>query len=149
MKIKTAAVVAAVIGWLSFIFTNSLKSGEKSAEQSAGLEHAVNELLQRVEYEGDAARLSELIVRKTAHAFEFFVLCLLLFWAFYLLIKNKRAVNILTVVLTVTAAAVDESLQLISKRGASVKDVFIDCIGILLAYLTLKLIFKIKSKKES
>ena len=74
---------------------------------------------------------------------------LLLFWAFYLLIKNKRAVNILTVVLTVTAAAVDESLQLISKRGASVKDVFIDCIGILLAYLTLKLIFKIKSKKES
>ncbi|MBQ7047752.1 MAG: VanZ family protein [Clostridia bacterium] len=146
MKIKIAAVVVSVVGWLGFIFTNSLKSRAESANQSAWLEALARKLAELLGFSGNGVNFT-VIVRKAAHVFEFYLLCLLLYWIFNMLIKNKRAVNVLAPAVTLAAAAVDESLQIISDRGASVKDVLVDGIGILLAYLTVKIIIKVKSKR--
>lgn len=147
MKIKTAALFAAIIGWSGFIFSNSLKSRAESSHQSSGLEELLEKLVRWLGFDGSGLNFA-LIVRKGAHIFEFFLLCLLLYCFFDALIKNKKTVNLLSATVTFAEAAADECLQIISGRDASVKDVFVDCIGIVFAYLTVKIILKIRTAKE-
>ena len=76
--------------WLSFIYGNSLKTGEQSSEQSGKVHEVVNDIAQSV---GIEKPISEHTVRKSAHFFEFAVLggliCLDL-WAFRIVSLKKK-----------------------------------------------------------
>ncbi len=148
-RLKIAVGVAVVVGWLTFIFTNSLKDRRESADQSAAAEGLLRRILEFFGFHGETGKVAAVVVRKTAHVFEFFVLFLLLSLIFYLLIRSLTVRTAVCFVISVVCACIDESLQVISERGASVKDVLIDCIGIALAAIIHYLFVKRRDKKRT
>lgn len=119
---------------LVFIFGQSLLPQSISAEESGWLtDHIVKPVLRLIgiELHGDSA------VRKFAHAAEFTTLSVLLVFCFYGQIMKSAGVGF-------TAAFLDESIQLLSGRGALISDVWIDLIGVaagsLLGYLLFRII---------
>lgn len=149
MKNKKTKIIAAAISaaaWLWFIFSNSLKSRAQSAEQSEMGEGFVRRILSALGFTGDAEVFAEIFVRKSAHVFEFFVLCLLFWWLFNLLFEDKITALWLSAELSFCCGTVDECFQLLSHRGARVSDVFIDSIGVAIA-TSLIVLFKKRTKK--
>ena len=103
-----------------FIFVQSLLPKSISAGESGWLaDHMVNPFLRLfgVDLFGDQ------IARKIAHVTEFSVLAFLLIFCFRGQIAKSAGTGFLT-------AFLDESLQLLSDRGALISDVWIDLIGI-------------------
>ena len=85
-----------------------------------------------------------LIIRKLAHISEYFVLVLLSINYFKECIKKPIGISI---IFSILYACSDEFHQLfVSGRGASVTDVFIDCIGIVIGVV---LYFILKNKTKS
>lgn len=135
--------------WLGFIFSNSLKTGVESGEQSGKVHEIINDVAQSV---GIDKPISEKTVRKGAHFTEFAVLALLIcldLLAFGVLsIRKKLYVSSL---LTLTAipvsalfASIDELLQNLSEgRGPQVTDVLIDTSGAVVATLLFLICFVI------
>lgn len=79
------------------------------------------------------------VVRKIAHATEFFILALVLsLWC-------KKPIK--TFYAGFTLAFLDESLQMLTDRGASLNDIWIDLIGVTIGALTGWIIFLIKGRK--
>ncbi len=134
---------------LCFIWGNSLLSPDFSARIS----QAVGELLARLFGKGDGgATLGGLPVRKVAHFVEFCALgavASLLLRAtvpsWLIRLSTEAFVGLLVPV-------IDETLQIFSGRGSSLRDVWIDVSGYVfgcaLIYLCVFLIEKIKNKSE-
>lgn len=129
---------------LVFIFTNSLKNGEESAEQSS----VFVEVFQST-FDPDHTLTTEqatTIVRKDAHFTEFFVLGLTTSMFLYHLGKeiNKRSI-VLPFFLCLLAASTDEFIQNFTGRTSSGLDVMIDFAGSALAIgITLLVIFLVE-----
>lgn len=136
------------LGWLGFIFSNSLKSKSSSAAQSKPLEDFIKPPLNAVGVTDDTDRIAELIIRKAAHITEFFVLTLLCLLVLRLWGKKAKHALWISASLSVFAACVDETLQIFSHRGASFTDVLIDSVGVLLAVALCFLISAIKNRKN-
>ena len=105
---------------IAFIFVQSLLPKSVSAGESGWLaDHMVNPFLRLfgVDLFGDH------IARKIAHVAEFSVLAFLLIFCFRGQIAKSAGAGFLM-------AFLDESLQLLSDRGALISDVWIDLIGI-------------------
>ncbi|MBE6668340.1 MAG: hypothetical protein E7607_08555 [Ruminococcaceae bacterium] len=148
--------------WLTFIFGNSLKTGEQSSEQSGKVHEVVNDVAQSI---GIEKPISEHTVRKSAHFLEFAVLgglvCIDL-WAFRIVSLKKKLhisslFSLLSLPICAVFASIDELLQKTSKdRGPSVIDVLIDTSGaatatflFILVFAVLTLVWKrTKAKKE-
>ncbi len=143
---KTVALAVANIAWLAFIFSNSLKDRAASADQSEGAEGFLRRVLTALGFSGNTEAVAEIVVRKAAHIFEFFVLCLLMYLLVSRFCKQYRGACLLAASVSVFAASIDESLQLISKRGASVKDVLIDSVGVIIALGLIALARRYKQK---
>lgn len=141
------ALSVAETGWLSFIFSNSLKSKSLSAEQSKPFEDIIKPSLDAIGTEKNTADLAAVIVRKAAHVAEFFVLTLICLGILYLLGKKPRFTAAFAAVFGFVCASADEALQLISHRGAAIKDVLIDGVGVLLAVAAFEIFIRIKRKK--
>lgn len=133
--------------WITFIYSNSLKSKASSAAQSKPLEDLIKPPLEAVGVKNDLDLWAELIARKGAHVAEFFLLtvltCLAL-WAWG--VSRKKSLWIATVI-SVVAAALDETLQIFSNRGAAFSDVLVDSVGVLLAVILFSVIYKIRKNK--
>lgn len=146
--LRISVLAVGLVAWLSFIFSNSLKDRIQSANQSEAAEGLLRRLLSSLGISGNTEAIAEIAVRKAAHIFEFFVLALLFLLLFSALTKGTRTVVVYSMAFSVLCACVDELLQTVSHRGASVKDVFIDAVGIALCiglyYLYLK-----KRKKQN
>lgn len=84
----------------------------------------------------------EIIVRKCAHMFEFFLLAV---WV-TLLLKNKYPTILLCGIIT---ALLDETIQLYSGRSSRVADVWIDTLGFILGILFTVLIRHLHFRKKS
>lgn len=136
------------IGWLGFIFSNSLKSKSSSAAQSKPLEDFIKPPLNAVGVTEGTDRIAELIIRKAAHITEFFVLTLLCVLVLHLWGKKPKHTLWIGASLSVFAACVDETLQIFSHRGASFTDVLIDSVGVLLAVALCFIISAIKNRKN-
>ncbi len=141
-KLKIIATLCATLGWLWFIFSNSLKSRSVSAQQSEGAESFLRRLLSSLGFSGDIESIAEIVVRKSAHVFEFFVLCILLYLLLYLLFAGRKEIVAVSAGVAAVCAATDETLQIFSHRGASVKDVLIDCIGVAAAVVLIYFVRK-------
>ena len=132
---------------LSFIFSNSLKSKSVSAEQSKPFEDMIKPSLDAMGTSGNTAEIAAIIVRKSAHVAEFFTLTLICLAILHLLGKKTKLTVTFGVAFGFICAATDETLQIFSHRGAAVKDVFIDGIGVALAVAAYLIFVKFKKCK--
>lgn len=131
-KVLIIAVCIAIVLTLWFIFSNSLKPSNESLKTSEGVYEQVKEPIEAVVGKG---KVTHSIFRKMAHVFEFFVLGLEVALLFTLILGLKLKNLIWTFIFGVSVAIIDESLQNISKRTASVTDVFIDIAGFTFAVI--------------
>ena len=135
------------LGILCFIFSNSLKNGEESAEQSSWFVDVFRAIFDPQHNLEDGVAIT--IVRKLAHFTEFaalgFSLSALLFVIDRPSVKNAV---ILPVFCCLLAATTDEFIQSFTGRTSTARDVFIDFAGAVVGILLVKLFVKIRSRKK-
>lgn len=130
--------------WIGFIAYNTSQVGEVSNDKSISMvevilgktEEVINNHLesneQPININENYILISRLnkIFRKFAHAFEFSILAILLYWLLSYFNLRNREVIIYTLFIVLLYAVIDEFRQLyIPQRGSSIKDVIIDFIG--------------------
>ena len=123
----------------ALIFAQSALPQSISADESGWFtDHIVKPLFRLIgiELHGDS------VVRKFAHVAEFTTLSVLLVFCFYGRIVKSAGVGF-------TAAFLDESIQLLSGRGALISDVWIDLIGVAAGSLLGCLLFRIIRRRKT
>ncbi len=130
LLIVIVSIAIALTLW--FIFSNSLTPSSKSLETSKEVFEQVKDPIEILVGKG---KVTHGIFRKMAHFFEFFVLGLEVALLFTLIfgLKLKNLIWIFTVGIAI--GIIDESLQNVSNRTASVTDVLIDVAGFSLAVI--------------
>ncbi|MGN1030789.1 MAG: VanZ family protein [Butyricicoccaceae bacterium] len=114
---------AAAVLWTGFIFYHSLQSGEASAQASGRMLALLNTLLGWL-----PLTLTDHIVRKCAHFFEFSVLGFLLYGS----CADRRRIPLFGILIP----CADELIQLFSDgRSSQLSDVLLDCSGVLFGVL--------------
>ena len=129
-KIKII-VTAVLLGLtLSFIWINSCLTQDASGEESGNIYNLCLPILNFIFGEGV---ITHAIFRKLAHFSEFFLLGLESNYLYFLIngVKKERLAEVISAGLFV--AVIDESIQILSKRGPAVVDVLIDYSGYILA----------------
>lgn len=140
---KIAAILCCLL-WMGFIFYQSSQSGETSNEISHEIinqisnqvkpstlieKGQVQEPKQGIENTPSFETLN-VMIRKSAHAFEFFVLALLLAWVLTEYHFNSWKLASLTLIGVCLYAASDEFHQFfVEGRSARLFDVFVDSTG--------------------
>ena len=125
-KLWMALLALVWVGWLAFIFSNSLRAGSQSSLQSGRVVDFVKRLL-------GLENVNETVIRKLGHFSEYFILGalsgLFLFW-----IKGRPGEKLLLIGLGLAACVTDECIQLTSPgRSCQITDMMIDWTGYLLA----------------
>ena len=129
-------IVIALI--LTFIWTRSAKSIEASHMESAGFMENLVIPLEKALFGKEI--VSEEIIRKCAHVFEFAMLGAALF----VFVKKIW----MTLGLGMAAAVIDETIQFFYERGSMVTDIWIDTLGCLLGCMIVMSILKFSSKNK-
>lgn len=153
MKKKIGIIISSILILLTigFIFNNSRKPVPESNNDSGMVSSAIKNIVPE-KNEKKSTEFFDLIVkhtRKAAHIIEFFLLGLEL-TVFALIISKKfkpqTLWNIISSALAI--AVIDESIQILSERGPSIRDVLIDLSGAAIGLITVLLInFIISSLK--
>ena len=155
-KVGLLLLIAAVVGTLVFIFINSALPPEKSEEISNSVGNAVGNI---VNTETPTGSFIQLNLRKIAHFTEYGLLGIeLAAFVFLFVVGNKNKIKFALLFLCAPFAVgfIDESVQLLSGRNASIKDVWIDVGGFMTFYalsvavgaLAFWIIIKIKTVKQ-
>jgi len=139
-KVKKILPWIAVIGWMTLIFFLSHQSAVESAEVSTGLLDKILELFGNI--------IDHNTLRKMAHAFEYFMLCILLFNALWNTVsKEKIKTSVISLSSCLVYAISDEIHQIfIPGRAGRVFDVCVDMTGAVLG-LVVCITFLILYKK--
>lgn len=151
-KIAVTILVILTIVTVLFIWNNSRKVTDASHSDSAAVAEAVENIVtQNGKKEAGTGWQSILSnIRKAAHAIEFFVFGIEITVLTFIIRKRftpQELWNILSVSLAI--AVVDESIQILSGRGARVQDVLLDFCGATVGFLlTLLIQFIISSCKK-
>ena len=119
--IVSQSILIALTLW--FIFKNSILSKQQSSEQSGSVFFAFQYIFDAI---FGAGVITPSVFRKMAHAIEFALLGFQVYLLYYTLMgfKIKRLFEVLCLGLIV--GIIDESIQILSNRGAQVSDVWID-----------------------
>ena len=129
-KRLTIFLTILIILTLTFIFQNSMESVAQSEEKSTAVMEKVCFLLERVVGKGN---VTDHLVRKLAHFFEFSVLGIEMS-ALYFLHHSPRRTLYFSITLPVfcglLAALTDDTIQIVSARGSQVQDVWLDFAGV-------------------
>lgn len=129
-RLRTALLVLCILTVL-FIWGNSIQSREQSQERSNTLLEIIANCAEKLGIYID--RTDDHWLRKLAHAGEFGLLGMEL--SLYMLLGGsfgrQEAANCLFAGLL--TAVLDESIQILSRRGSQVQDVLIDFSGVILA----------------
>lgn len=114
---------------LAFIWGHSILSMKASGEESQSL-FVIVEPVGRVFF---GRYFTHDFFRKLAHFCEFFLLGVEINYLYFILhgVKKEKLAEIISAGLFV--AVIDEGIQVLSNRGAMVKDVFLDYLGYLVA----------------
>ena len=148
-KISAVILLLLTAALLIFIWGNSLMSRQQSHLQSEAALQAVSPVFDSVSKGG----ITETALRKLAHFLEFFALSAVI----TLLLRLFRPVSVQLIFnilsLGLIAAVIDESLQILSKRGPLVSDILIDqsgvCVGAVFALLIILIAKKLLGKRFS
>ena len=123
---------------LLFIWGQSLLPRELSAEESGWFTtHIINPLLGLFGLSVKGA-----LVRKLAHVTEYTILSILLTVLFRGNVKRVLPLGF-------AAAFLDESIQILSKRGAMIQDVWIDLLGVLIGYILTAVPMRLRRNRNS
>ena len=145
-RLKLIITLVLMVLTLTFIWGNSLLSMQKSGEESQSL-FAVIEPVGRVIF---GKTFTHEFFRKLAHFSEFFLLGLEVNYLYLLLLGEKVQKYFRIIPIGIVVATVDECLQILSKRGAMVRDVLLDCFGYFVATAVFVLIsYAVKSIKKN
>lgn len=132
-----------------FIFSQSLLGRDDSKQESMKVQKFVEPVLETVVGKGN---VTNNLVRKLAHVIEFMVLGAEL--SVLSLLTGKYSIGY-TMLAVVCTALCDETIQIFSKRGSQVQDVWLDIGGavlgaiiVLLVFLLGKLIIYVRKKKN-
>ena len=139
---KRIALLIATGLMLAFIFGQSLLPPRVSAEESGWLmDKVLNPLLKLL----GLGPITNHFIRKIAHITEFAILSILLTFCFHGQVIKSAGIGFVT-------AFLDESIQLLSGRGALITDVWIDLIGVaagsLIGLLAFRAIRRRKNTKK-
>ncbi|MBE5747801.1 MAG: VanZ family protein [Clostridiales bacterium] len=152
-------LTVACVGMLGFIFSNSLKTGEKSAKQSSVMVEVVQEVVSVIapnssiaNATGEAYDRLHTWVRALAHFAEFAFFGTLLTWCVLSYTWKKEALW-LSLVGVCAVPFVDETLQFfVADRGAEFHDVCVDAAGgicgMLFAVVILLIVFSIYARRR-
>lgn len=138
--VKIAIAWILVVMWMAVIFAFSHQSGEASSSVSREL---ATVLLRLTGTTGDSALLSavEVVLRKIAHGFIFFVLGLLVSYAFETVRIKEFANAGLTLAVCMLYAVSDELHQeFVPGRVGTLTDFLIDTLGIVIAIVLYQVI---------
>lgn len=150
-RMAVCLVLTALV--LVFIWGNSCLPAEQSAAFSRWLRNRIGPLL-GLSADTDPGSAGPSVLRKLAHFTEFCWLGLCLSWLMHMLRTRKSEIFLFAVSAGVTAACIDECIQLfVPGRGPGWLDVGIDTAGLLLGIgvITLTAYFtkqRIKSLEE-
>lgn len=123
---------------LAFIWGNSLLPGEDSGELSGFVGSLLQKLLPFLNLSSEQGMH---LLRKAAHFSEFAALGLGFGWLFGMLCRKRLPALALPLLCGVSAAAIDETIQIFSpNRGPGIVDVAIDSAGVLAGILVLTLV---------
>ena len=124
-KITQILLILLIILTIAHAFYQSSLPMKESAENSSKVEEIIEEVIPPETKPGAFIKEN---IRKLAHFTEFFLLGL---WCvlFTLLLKKKRAAAVSLIPFGMIAALLDETVQIFSERGSSVKDIWIDIFG--------------------
>ena len=120
-------LIVLIILTVAFIFIQSAKSPERSAEDSDRVGEMVEEIIPPDTPPGEFIQIN---LRKIAHFVEFSVLGLevaLYVWLF----ARKRSFILASYPIALFVALIDETAQIFSGRGSSLSDVWLDFSGFL------------------
>ena len=131
-----------------FIFNNSSKTGVESQESSDYFVDKIDRIIFGFNVSIKPETLS-IIIRKSAHFLEYFLLSGLAFSALYLKTSNA-AVSLLSIPYCLAVAITDEFYFQASASGRSPewRDFFIDASGAVLAVVIIILIAKMAAKRR-
>ena len=117
---KRKIMFSAICLVLAFIWIHSMIPGDYSAAESGWFtEHIVQPILSLF----GIGQVSGLFVRKLAHVTEFFILSTLV----TIFMDGRLPISFYA---CFTVAFLDESIQILSGRGAMIQDVWVDLIGV-------------------
>ena len=139
-KKLTLLIISLILALLCviFIFSNSLKDGAESSEQSSSVYELVNDVTDALGFKN---HVSHALVRNLAHIAEFALLGVFLSLALALLLRVDRSYSPLRTVLKLLPAAIictgvaiiDEFIQFGSEgRAPQVSDALLDVLGTLI-----------------
>jgi VanZ family protein len=143
--------VGIIIITLLYIWNNSVQSTTRSNEQSSKVLDIIEEVFNTPPLDTVEAQY---IVRKAAHVLEFAMLGLEMALLLYLTGKMRRQNLVGVLFIGLVSAVTDETIQIFSRRGSLVMDVWIDFAGftagigiVLIAYALLSRV-KIHTRKQ-
>jgi VanZ family protein len=144
----SAILIILILATLAFIWSSSFKTIAASTDDSVRALKLLTPLLEFFVGKGNA---TDHLVRKIAHFAEF----LILGSEFALFLTVRRRVDIQGIAnclfAGLSAAVIDESIQIISNRGSMVSDVLLDFCGVTAGVLLILLfyaVFKPKRRKK-
>jgi len=132
------------------IWVNSLLPASISSTHSGFFTTMISSFLSIFNITIQADQLS-LIVRKSAHFAQFFLLGIFWFQYLYSVMKNQRLIHWLAILFCLLTAIIDESIQLFTDgRAFQLTDILIDIFGSTMAILAFVFtMYLIKRKGES
>lgn len=139
--------LALLIGWLIVIFVFSNMNGASSSNLSKSIitSMAGNHVLSKNTFD-----LIHLLLRKTAHIVEYFVLCLLTYNYLRFYINKDHLLYLFTIISSFVCSIIDEMHQLlINGRTGKIVDIFIDGIGIVICLIVIIAYKKNVAKRKS
>lgn len=152
--LKTIKIIfiALIVLTIAFIWSNSMRSRAESEAQSSAVKEVVEDILtcggSKPASAGDEWILGN--IRKLAHFAEHFVLSVFLSTYALIFIRTIRA-KVIIVLLSVPVAAIDETIQIFSNRGAALSDVLLDisgaALGFAVTFSSVLLVRKLKRKR--
>lgn len=136
-KISRIVLIILIIATVAHAFYQSSLPDKQSVEQSDKVGQIVGEIISPETKPGDYIQKN---IRKLAHFTEFFFLGL---WTgtYVLIFLAKRCAFSFVLPFGIIVALLDETVQIFSKRGSSVQDVWIDIFGYVCAILLLLFVF--------
>lgn len=142
-KIAIITIVVLIVFTIGFIWINSCMSQQQSSEESHETYDTIKIVLDTV-FGEDVVPVTHGAVRKTAHVVEFFMLGAE-FALLFIALKTESYRNYAFMLpFGLYVAVIDEGIQVLSERGADVKDIFIDYSGYIVAVAVFTLALAIR-----
>lgn len=142
-KLRAGIFALLALAIILFIFSNSLRSGPESHEQSSWVAELLRSILNPGNWLCDSAY--HYLIRKLAHFTEFGALGVCLGGVAANVRLSRKWLGAAAFALTVACA--DETIQAFTGRTNSIKDVALDCLGALCGLILVWLLFCGKKRK--